>query len=616
MLLTLLCITETNIFAKNKKCGDYEYKIINGKAVITDYYGKEKKLKLPSKLDGKTVNGVAAYAFFGKKVTEVIIPESVKELGDGCFSDCMNLKAVKLPSSLRVIKSRAFSDCKALETINLKNIEKIEICAFTNDPNLKGTLDLKNVDSVGDNAFRWCKGITSAVFSPKLKQLGTPKGKKKHSNPFRDCKSLKSVEITDGNECYKTVDGAVYSKKDSCIILYPEGRKGNCVIETGTKKILKNSFVNCKKLETVIFQEGIADIPGISFEGCSALKKVVLSSGITRIPDRCFNGCKSLSSINLSGISSLGEDSFYNCNALKGDLILNNVKYIGSGAFENCKAITGIRLVQPSADILIGIDKVWKKVLHYEDNPFAGCTSLKNILIEGDCAYKVVDGVLFSEDMKDLLCCPAALTGSYKVPDGVVNILSKAFAGSSLSSITMSDTTKIICSDAFMNSKLKSIGISASVNDIATDSYVSCFYGCNRLKKISVSKDNPVYESRDGVLFESDNDELNLVTYPSARKDRSYTLLKNCSINTGAFEGCKYLREVYFTESTERKESDEDEALFIGCKGVKVYFPRNTSVDWGDLWLFEDCVKCDVYIYKDSDIYNDAKEYEWKFKLR
>ena len=63
---------------------------------------------------GKVLNAL-------KNVRDVAIPESITELTDSCFAQCIHLLRVNLPTSLKKIGQRAFAGCSNLETVTGMN---------------------------------------------------------------------------------------------------------------------------------------------------------------------------------------------------------------------------------------------------------------------------------------------------------------------------------------------------------------------------------------------------------------------------------------------------------------------------------------------------------------
>lgn len=116
---------------------------IDAAGVITNYNGTEIKLVIPSQVDGVTVTGIAKKAFENKKLVEVTIPETVKEIGEGAFA---NNKLTKVnfinepKSSLTTIGKDAFIG-NQLTTVNLpESVTTVADNAFDKNLNIEGLI--------------------------------------------------------------------------------------------------------------------------------------------------------------------------------------------------------------------------------------------------------------------------------------------------------------------------------------------------------------------------------------------------------------------------------------------------------------------------------------------
>ena len=66
-----------------------------------------------------------------KRITSVVIPDSVTEIGEGAFSDCTSLESVEIPSSVTEIGVHAFSGCTSLSSVVIPDgVKKIGDYAF------------------------------------------------------------------------------------------------------------------------------------------------------------------------------------------------------------------------------------------------------------------------------------------------------------------------------------------------------------------------------------------------------------------------------------------------------------------------------------------------------
>ncbi|MDE6658088.1 MAG: leucine-rich repeat domain-containing protein, partial [Oscillospiraceae bacterium] len=108
-----------------------------------------------------------------------------------------------------------------------------------------------------------------------------------------------------------------------------------------------------------------------------------------------------------------------------------------------------------------------------------------------------------------------------------------------LESINIPEHVEKIGFEAFYGCNLTEVTIPASVIEIEGWT----FEGCNSLKAVHVAKGNQNYVDEDGILFNKDKTEL--ILYPSAKTDTSYTLPETCTkIESYAFMANQYLQEI------------------------------------------------------------------------
>lgn len=97
---------------------DYMRKYIS----ITGYNGTDSEVVIPSQIDGMTVDGIGANAFYGNKnVISVTVPSTVTNIGDLAFANCSKLSKVIVPDTVRIISDNAFNGSS-----------NVSICALSN----------------------------------------------------------------------------------------------------------------------------------------------------------------------------------------------------------------------------------------------------------------------------------------------------------------------------------------------------------------------------------------------------------------------------------------------------------------------------------------------------
>jgi len=100
-VVSLFILTISSVFCQS--ASDFKVSVdLSGEGVVIDkYLGKEKVIKIPSKIQGFPVLEIGEKAFFGSLVTSVTIPEGVIRIGYAAFAGCMDLTYINLPSTLK-----------------------------------------------------------------------------------------------------------------------------------------------------------------------------------------------------------------------------------------------------------------------------------------------------------------------------------------------------------------------------------------------------------------------------------------------------------------------------------------------------------------------------------
>jgi hypothetical protein len=110
----------------------YEF-VILGDGVLYDYNGTVEDVVIP-----ETVKRIGNDAFaYHSEINEITLPESIVEICDGAFYSCTSISKIVLPDSVKNIAVGAFTDCSSLKTVVTgKGIETIDKYAFHSCENL------------------------------------------------------------------------------------------------------------------------------------------------------------------------------------------------------------------------------------------------------------------------------------------------------------------------------------------------------------------------------------------------------------------------------------------------------------------------------------------------
>ena len=295
--------------------------------------GEIRKLTLPTSLER-----IGSYAFADCKNIggDLLIPSSVKEIGDGAFSNCIGFfgtlemthpsridnlikigkeafagvrnitGALMIPNTVKEIGDGAFRGCISFDkhlTLS-KNLTKIGKEAFSGCKKLIGTLSIPNtVTEIGDNAFYGCEGLNGYLkISNKLQRIG------------------------------------------NCVFYGCSRLIGGLTIPNSVTEIGERAFQNCTGFNgTLTLSNKLETIGNFAFDGCSGFRgSLTLPSSVTTIGKSAFDNCYSFTKLELPNtLSVIPNQAFMDCRSLSGELVIPaSVTEIGNNAFYGCQNLS------------------------------------------------------------------------------------------------------------------------------------------------------------------------------------------------------------------------------------------------------------------------------------
>ena len=387
----------------------------------------------------------------GKTADSYTIPDSVTFIGYGAFDCCASLSSIVISDSVTNIDMYAFVECTRLASLSIPDgVTSIGQGAFYGCTSLMSLSIPDGVTSIDPYTFYHCTRLVS---------LSIPASVTNIYWAFGNCASLVTITVDETNPSFRSVDGVLFNKDQSMLILYPAGRTA----------------------ESYTIPDSVTSIG--DFSGCASLTSIVIPAGVTDIGYGAFENCASLTTITVDGanpsFSSL-DGVLFNKNQTEliqyptgktapSYTIPAGITSLDNWTFEGCTNLTSI--VIPAS--VIDIDYM----------AFGNCASLATITVDGaNPSFSSLDGVLFNKDQSTLIRYPDGKTAdSYTIPTSVTSIGQYAFRDcTSLTSLSIPDSVTSIGDSAFQDcTSLVSIEIPSSVTSIG-----SAFEGCTHLDRV------------------------------------------------------------------------------------------------------------------------------------
>lgn len=236
---------------------DFAYTTENGEVTITDYTGTREHVLIPSEIGGFPVTALADKAFYEKHVTTVVVPDSVTEIGDLCFSGDNYLVSLTLPDGLAELSYGALESCYSLLDFDLP----------------------KGLKTIGEGALQ-------AIFY--LTHLTIPAGVTDiEQMNFLMMHGLEEVSVAEGSTSF------TYDAENGLLMTADKARLLHCffhlapqkeiILPEGMKTIDPFAFHYDVTVEKIVLPEGAETIGLLAFGICPKLTEIVIPQSVTAI---------------------------------------------------------------------------------------------------------------------------------------------------------------------------------------------------------------------------------------------------------------------------------------------------------------------------------------------
>ncbi|MBR3598019.1 MAG: leucine-rich repeat protein [Clostridia bacterium] len=154
------------------------------------------------------------------------------------------------------------------------------------------------------------------------------------------------IIVDENNPYYSSVDGVLFNKDKTTLLLYPTGRRDASYTVPDTVRLIDvQAFAYNYFIEEIVMSEGLSEINTAAFEGCKSLKFITLPESVSFIAYHAFGSCSAIDTVYFGGDiiswanwngASLGNDYLWNANvvcAKEAEIIIesNSVKMSSEG---------------------------------------------------------------------------------------------------------------------------------------------------------------------------------------------------------------------------------------------------------------------------------------------
>lgn len=528
-------------------------------------WNKNAEIEIPSTFEYEgeeyEVTELHDFALGGDTTVEtVVIPKSVKTIGDGIFAGCKNLKQIKQSGNFDLVIADGF----------LYDGGRRKIISCLN-PKSSDVIIPDNVKTIGKYAFSWQRNaIRTITIGLNVEEI---------CSGFL-CDSLKEIRVKKGNTNFSVKDGLLYGDKERSLIECLPEVEGRLTIPKSVTKIGHAAFAKCKEITSIDLPDGLNEIEDIAFSACQRLQEITIPKTVNRIGEGAFQYCRDLKKIDLpEGLKNI-EDWTFAYSGIESIDIPDGVTRIGYSAFRECSELHSVRIPQ-------SVKVIGPYAFANDDRRYWSNNSLSEIDFPGDVTH-ICKGAFKNCDRLEKIT----------FSNGIKSIGDEAFIGcENLESIAFADEVESIGDKAFSGCRIKSVNIPKGIKRIGKEAFANC----EKLEKVNIGKGIKCIEER--TFYNCDN--LTTAALPEGLDSIGTEAFSKCRelVVAPIPDGIKKICAKAFANSGVGKVTipksvrSIGEEAFYNCRTVLLSLPESVT-EIGDKAFYEcDRVEC---VYLDS----------------
>lgn len=516
---------------------------------------------------------------------DVVIPDTVTEIGEKAFEKCFRVTSVLIPQSVVKIGVGAFLFCYDLKTITLS--EKLDTIAedtFWGCSSLTDIMLPRGLTAIGDNAFLGCEALQTITIPDGVMVLG--------ENIFEYCKE--NLVVHYGGKRYKKLPKVI---RDHAMLLW---LKGDVCFSAAQTDYIKKELFRIRKNVSVLLKWGGNDSD--SLKKCDANQDfgvLVKFPGNTVLD---WDSGEMMTRLLSCGVWT--SEELQECVDRMNDgrhpqimAVLLEYKNRTFPNFPDVFVIEDDEQFDPYSEK--NVKKNWtyvmdKKAGGYKITGYIG-TDISPVLPE-----RIGDIPVVATSANAFRGCAFV---EIQLPDTLTSLGNLTFANCGvLEKIVLPDRLDVLPSLFMGCTNLKHVVLPKNLRYIGNATFSSCYGGgCSgyryragneKLETITICEENPNFLTKQGVLIDKEKGQI--LHFPAAKTEfdipeevtvigtgvfafseiQRISIHKSVtSIGKGAFCGCEALKEIYIPEGKMKSLSDE---AFLKCTNLTdIYLSLN-----------------------------------------
>jgi hypothetical protein len=159
---------------------------------------------------------------------------------------------------------------------------------------------------IGEGAFGGCRELIGVIIPATVSAIG--------KDAFYDCTNLEEIEVDPANKRFASEAGILYDKSKTVLWKAPPMFSGVLTLPSDLTIISDDAFLYCRRLDGVLFPDGLRRIGTYAFFDCDSMQKVFIPEGCVAIGEKAFSNCHDLREVKIpASVTDIGREAFGDC---------------------------------------------------------------------------------------------------------------------------------------------------------------------------------------------------------------------------------------------------------------------------------------------------------------